>query len=650
MKQHFLYIIGLLFFCQGFGQDAYVKKANKEYEKFAYLDAIATYEKVVQKGYKNPVMLQRLGDAYYFNAQFIEAGKWYKELFNLQPKASNPEYYYRYAQCLKSAQDYDQATIYLDKFYEAKSNDFRAVSHKFSHNYLDEIEQNSGRFAIKTATALNSEYSDYGTTIYNNKLIFASTRKTSVFTSRIQKWTNQPFSVLYAAKINGDSIEEPEIFSSQLDSKFNEATPVFTKDGKTVYFTRNNYLRKRGKSSDGTTNLKIYRATLKDGKWGNIIELPFNSDQYNVAHPALSPDEKTLYFVSDMPGSIGESDIWWVKVVNHKTYGKPQNLGKTINTEGKETFPFISSENELYFSSDGHPGLGGLDIFVSKITEKGYEKPQNLGKPINSPMDDFGFYMSDDRSGFFSSNRQGGQGYDDIYMFKEVSKPEPVYVCEQLLAGTITDVDTALPLAGVLVELFDANDALLAHYITDNQGRYIFEKDIVCQSVYRVRASLENFSTDENSIKIADTSGESELNLSLKKSRAILTPGTDLRFVLGIPDIYFDLDKWNIRPDAEIELQKILNVMLEYPNLIVDIRSHTDSRGSHAYNEKLSDKRAKSSRQWLIDNGIAPERLTAKGYGESRLVNHCADGVQCSEEEHQQNRRSEFIVISGGGE
>jgi outer membrane protein OmpA-like peptidoglycan-associated protein/tetratricopeptide (TPR) repeat protein len=646
MKYCCLYIFCLLFFNQVFGQKSYLKKANKEYDKYAYVDAIATYEKVVKKGYKNPIMLQRLGDAYYFNAQFKEAGQWYKELFSIQPKASNPEYYYRYAQCLKSAEDYAQATIYLDKFYQAKGDDFRAVSHKFSEDYLDEIEQNSGRFDIKPATTLNSEYSDYGTTIYKDKLIFASTRKTSVFSSRTQKWTNQPFSVLYAAKINGDSLEEPKNFSSQLDSKFNEATPVFTKDGKTVYFTRNNYLRKRGKSKDGTTNLKIYRATLRDGKWGNIIELPFNSDQYNVAHPALSPDEKTLYFVSDMPGSIGNSDIWKVAIKKNKTFGKPENLGETINTQGKETFPFISSDNELYFSSDGHPGLGGLDVFVSKITEKGLEKPRNIGKPINTPMDDFGFYMSDNHSGFFSSNREGGLGYDDIYKFKEISKPASV--CEQLLTGVITDIDTTLPLEGVLVELFNADDVLLVQYITDNQGKYIFEKEISCENVYRVRVSLENFSTDENSIKIPEASGESILNLSLKRTRTILAPGTDLRHVLGIPDIYFDLDKWNIRPDAEIELQKILSVMLEYPNLVLDIRSHTDSRASHAYNEKLSDRRAKSTREWLVKSGIASHRVTAKGYGETQLVNHCTDGVECTEEEHQQNRRSEFIVVSGG--
>lgn len=641
-----LYIgIFLLFFSNAFAQKVQVKKADKQYEKFAYVDAIATYEKVMKKGYKTPEMLQKVADSYYFNSQFIEAGMWYAELFNLQPEATNPEYYYRYAQCLKSKEDYATADEYLEKFYTTKGDDFRAELYKSSENYMEDIQRNSGRFAIQSATALNSEYSDYGTTVYNGKVIFASTRKSSVFTSTTQKWNNQPFSILYASTISSTgNLEEPESFSSKLDSKFNEATPVFTKDGKTIYFTRNNYLKKKGKSSDGSINLKIYKATLIDGKWDNIIALPFNSDQYNVAHPALSPDEKTLYFVSDMPGSIGGADIWKVSISKNGTFGKPENLGTGINTEGKETFPFISTENELYFASDGHPGLGGLDIFVSKITDKGFSEPENIGKPINSSMDDFGFYIDANRNGFFSSNREEGQGFDDIYQFTEYKK----LVCEQLLTGIITDIDTGETLEGIIVELYDANNQRIAETTTDSQGKYLFDTPIACDMIYRVRASQENYSTDEGTVKIPKKTGESELDLSVKRTKQVLAPGTDLRFVLGIPDIYFDLNKSNIRPDAEIELQKILDVMTEYPDLIVDIRSHTDCRASHAYNEKLSDSRAKASRQWLVDKGIAPNRLTAKGYGETRLVNHCADGVKCSEEEHQQNRRSEFIVISGG--
>jgi outer membrane protein OmpA-like peptidoglycan-associated protein/tetratricopeptide (TPR) repeat protein len=643
--KYFYFGVFFLFFSNTFAQKVQVKKADKQYEKYAYVDAIATYEKVIKKGYKTPDMLQKVGDAYYFNSQFLDAGMWYAELFKLQPEATNPEYYYRYAQCLRSMEDYKQADVYLEKFYQAKGDDFRGELYKSSENYLDVINRNSGRFAIQPAMALNSEYSDYGTTLYDGKIVFASTRKNSVLTSRTQKWNDQPFSVLYASTISPTgNLEEPQNFSSKLDSKFNESTPAFTRDGKTIYFTRNNYLKKKGKSSIGSVNLKIYKATLKDGKWDNIVELPFNSDEYNVAHPALSPDEKTLYFVSDMPGSIGGADIWKVSISKNGIFGKPQNLGAGINTEGKETFPFISDANELFFASDGHPGLGGLDIFVSKITEKGFSRPENIGRPINGPMDDFGIFIDVNRNGFFSSNREGGLGYDDIYQFTEYKK----LVCEQLLAGIINDIDTGKALEGITVELYDFERNRIATTITNERGEYLFDKPIACEMLYRVRASHENYSIDEGAVRIPEKSGESELNLKIKKTKQELSPVIDLRFVLGIPDIYFDLDKSNIRPDAEVELQKILTVMLEYPNLVLEIRSHTDSRASHTYNEKLSDSRAKASRQWLIDNGIAPNRLTAKGYGETQLVNHCADGVKCSEEEHQQNRRSEFIVVSGG--
>lgn len=623
-------------------QKTQVRKAQEQYNKLEYIDAIATYEKVAGKGYKTAEMMKQLGNAYYFNAQYTDAAKWYAEMFALKATARNPEYYLRYSLSLKSVGDYAKANEYLEKYYRARGEARPEVK-----TYLDIIEENSGRYTIENAEVINSELSDYGSTIYNGELIFTSTRKAEKFLPRSHSWNNQPHSILYSSGIDvNGNLQAVEPFSKKLDSKFDEATPVFTSDGNTVYFTRNNYLTKRGYSRNRTTLLKIYRSTLIEDKWSEITELPFNSDDYNVAHPALSPDNKTLYFTSDMPGSMGDADIWKVAVYEDGTFGVPVNLGPAVNTEGRESFPFISSDNKLYYASTGKLGLGGLDIFMSKITDdENYEEAINIGKPINGPVDDFAFYIdSESRTGFFSSNREGGMGDDDIYRFTEHKE----LICEQLLAGTITDVDTGEYLAAAIIELYDDNEMLLAKTITDEQGAYLFDKEIICDLLYRVRASQKNYSTDEDAVKIPNKTGESRLNLSLKRTREILAPGTDLRFVLGIPDIYFDLDKWNIRTDAEIELQKILNVMSEYPDLIVDIRSHTDCRASHAYNEKLSDRRAKSSRQWLIDQGIAPERLTAKGYGETRLVNHCTDGVACTEEEHQQNRRSEFIVVSGG--
>jgi len=630
-------------------QKTQVKRADKEYNNLNYIDAIETYEKVANKGYKSVDMLEKLGNSYYFNAEYVDAAKWYAELFVLQPETTDAEYYYRYSQSLKSTGDYKKAAEYMDKFYKVKGDDHRAKLFTTEKNYLAVIEANSGRFIIENAGDLNSELSDYGTTIYNGEVIFASTRKAGKIAPRTQGWNDQPFSALYSSKTNTEGKQQSaSFFSDKLDSKFNEATPVFTKDGNTVYFTRNNYLKKRGFDNERITLLKVYRATLKDGKWTDVSELPFNSNDYNVAHPALSPDDKTLYFASNMPGTLGDADIWKVAINADGTFGTPTNLGSTVNTEGRESFPFVTSENELYYASTGKLGIGGMDVFVSKITGNSYDEAINVGKPINTPMDDFAFYFDPTtRTGFLSSNREGGKGYDDIYKFTELKK----LICEHLLAGTVTDVETGKILADAKVSLFDQNNKLIATTVSDKNGKYSFGKEYVkCDTSYRVRAEKEKYSTEEKYIKTPKSTGETMVDIALKQTKVEIEEGMDLAKTLNIPIIYFDLDKSNIRPDAAIEIAKILQVMQDYPTMKIDIRSHTDCRQTYEYNMLLSDRRAKSTRHWLINKGISASRLTAKGYGETQLVNNCpcepTNKSDCSEAEHQLNRRSEFIVVS----
>lgn|SRR5690554_1748882 len=624
-------------------QQSRVKKADNQYDDYSYMDAVTIYEKVFNKGYKSVEMLESLGNAYYFNAEYADAAKWYSELFLLEPQASNPEYYYRYSQSLKSTGDSEKSKEYLEKYFQVIGDDSRKAASK---NYLDVIEQNSGRFMVASAQALNSENADYGTAFHEDNLIFSSTRgRKSWLVFRTQSWSNQKHEALYASKLDEQgNLGEPELFSSALNSRFSETTPAFTSDGKTVYFTRHNYLKKRGYDSDKTTHLKVYRAVLEDGKWKHITELPFNNNQYSVAHPALSLDEKILYFASDMPGGFGGSDIWKVSINDDGSFGTPENLGATVNTKGKETFPFISGENELYYSSNGKLGLGGLDVFVSKITDEGYEEAVNVGSPVNGAWDDFAFYYDfEKRTGFFSSNRKDGQGLDDIYKFVE-TRP---LIITQSIVGTITDADTGEPVPGAVVNLYDSKENLIGTTTTDENGKYAFGEDLVRgNTFYRIRAEAPGFNIDERSLTTGSVNGYVNVeDFVVKKTKISIVPGTDLAKELNIPIIYFDFDKSNIRPDAAVELAKLLQVLEDYPELKIDIRSHTDSRGSHAYNEGLSDRRAKSTREWLISKGIEAERLTAKGYGETRLVNHCSDGVWCSKEDHQLNRRSEFIVV-----
>ncbi|SHL91599.1 OmpA family protein [Flavobacterium xinjiangense] len=643
IKVLFYSVIFSILAFQGYAQKAKVAEADKQYDRYAYIDAIATYERIAEKGYKDEKMFQKLGNAYYFNAELAQAAKWYAELFSLNQDQES-EYLYRYSQSLKSVGEYTKADKLLERFNLKAGNEQRAKLFERDKNYLDEIKANSGRYSV-TDAGINSEYSDYGSSFSENKLIFASARDTVGVSKKVFKWTNQSFTNLYSSEVQSDgNLAAPVRFGERINSKFHESTPVFTKDGQTMYFTRNNYLDgKRGKDSKSVTLLKLYKSTLdQGGNWTNVIELPFNSDQYSVAHPALSVDGKVLYFASDMPGTIGQSDLYKVTIKEDGSYGIPENLGKNINTEGRETFPFVSGNNDLYFATDGRPGLGGLDIFVVHIEKDNSLKDvKNIGIPINGPQDDFAFLIDNkNRSGFFTSNRAGGKGYDDIYKFSETKELS----CEQALAGIITDQETGLVLVDSKVILFDEKFQSIKEVVSDQKGQYSFE--VVCGKTYYIRAEKHDYETKERNIFIPTISGKTDLPLALLKTVCKVAVGDDLGKCFGIKIIYFDLDKSFVRKEAAFELEKILDVMKQYSKLKIDVRSHTDSRQTAQYNSALSDRRAKSTAAWLVKNGIEASRITSRGFGESQLVNQCLDGVKCTEAEHQANRRSEFIIIA----
>ncbi|MDN3677572.1 OmpA family protein [Flavobacterium paronense] len=648
MKNKITYLVLLAITCvNSYAQVANKKEAkgDKEYSKYAYIDAIKTYERIYQKGYKSPDMLLKIGNAYYFNAELEKANKWYAELYATTPE-QEPEFYYRFAQTLKAVKESEKANAMLAKFSEKSGNDSRAKILSQNKNYLAEIKANSGRYKIENA-GINTKYSDYGTAYMGTKVVFSSARDTGNFSKRIHTWTGQYFTNLYDSPIAEDgSLGAVGKFGKKINTKFHEDTPAFTKDGKTVYFTRNNYLDKRGYDVSKVTLLKIYKATVdKDGQWNDITPVSFNSDSYQTAHPALSPDEKTLYFASDMPGTHGQSDLYKVKINEDGSFGTPENLGDAINTEGRETYPFISDDNELYFASDGQPGIGGLDIYITKIPKDGstnFKEVLNVGEEANSPKDDFALIInSKSKKGFLSSNRDGGQGSDDIYKFVET---KPIW-CEQLLYGVVTDEDTKAVLPNAKLILFDDNFNQIKETTSDAEGKYEFA-EVECGKKYFVRASLEDYTTKESPVIIGKNTGKTELNIELKNEGCKVKIGDDLANCFKINIIYFDLDKWNIRPDAAIDLAKLLDVLEQNPSMKINIRSHTDSRASDKYNDVLSKNRAKSTKDWLIKNGIAANRLTSEGLGERELVNKCADGVECTEAEHQLNRRSEFIITA----
>jgi len=623
-----------------------IKRANKNYDKYAYFDAINIYEKIANRGFVDPDLLKNIGDSYYFNANYENANKWYSQLYTEYDTLDfEAEYDFRFAQTLLNVGDNEKANIYFKKFAEKNKNSSRAkIINSRIQNKLD-IKNNSGRYDINNLD-INSVYSDYGASFHKDKVLFTTSRDTGNFTKRVFTWTGDAFSNIYEADLLADgNLSIPKLFSKTITSKFNESSPIITKDGKTMYFTRNNYNNgKRGFDEGKVTLLKIYRAELVDGNWINITELPFNSNNFNTAHPVLNEDENIMYFASDRPGGYGSSDIWQVSLKN-KDFGDPFNLGPEINTDGRETFPYITSNNELYFSSDARLGLGGLDVFVSKLKPNGtFTRVQNVGTPVNSNSDDFAYIIDKStKRGFFSSNRVDGKGKDDIYSF--IENRELVLECLRGLKVKVVDAVTKSVITTANVHLYETNytpksmaDAL------KNSGFYIFDSNLECDSDYRLRVGAPTYIVKEQLITINSNPGIQEIVIELEPQKVEIKPKDDLFKVFNLKPIYFDLDKDNIRPDAAIELAKIVEIMKEYPEMKVDIRSHTDSRASDSYNLKLSQRRAKSTANWIASQGIESYRLTYQGYGESQLINKCSNGVKCTDEEHEQNRRSEFIV------
>ncbi len=628
-----------LFTVLGSAQENKELKADRNYNDYAYIDAIAIYTRLANRGYKSENMLRKLGNANYFSANYPEAAKWYEQLLEMNSEVE-PEIYFRYSNALKSIGEFEKAELYLKKFSETNKTDSRATSFLKKPNYLKDIENQKDKYTIGNVN-FNSSYSDFGIAFWQNNLIFGSNRPERLMHEKTSSWDGQPLSALFFKE--NDKIKS----FKKLTSKFNISTPVFTKDGNTVYFTQNNVIgKKRGYSEDHSTFLKIYKAEFLNGKWTNITELPFNSNEYSCAHPALSSDEKTLYFASDMPGTLGDSDIYKVAILGNDTFGKPENLGSKINTEAKESFPFVTVENELYFSSNGHLGLGGLDIFYIDLKEAD-TVVKNVGEPVNSSFDDFAVFINEDnKTGFFSSNRPNGLGADDIYTITDIYHAPKEIPYTQSFSGIVLDRLNSDKIANVKITVLDANFKPLTETITVNDGSY---KTINISgepgAIVYIRAEHEDYITDEKRIILPETIGETKVEIKLDKRIVEVGRGDDLAKVFEIENvIYFDYDKSNIRPDAAVELAKVYEVLSEYPKMKIDVRSYTDSRGSDAYNQKLSDQRAKGTIDWLVNEGIAKNRLTGKGYGETVLVNDCTDGVECTEEQHQKNRRSEFII------
>ncbi len=661
----------ILLFTMSFSFAQNSTKADKMFERMWYKEAAASYEFELNKIEKSDkdftkisdstyiTFLKRAGDSYFFNTDMKNAYVWYDKLISNFFSVVDAEYIFRYAHSLEGIGEYKEAKRWMKEFAKRTENkDDRSSLLNQKELAIEDILKIVPQFTLKNVS-VNTKYSDFGPMYYKNQLVYSSAVDSSNFHTRQYEWNKQPFLNMYLGKLNQIESDLKLIgeFSKNLNTRYHEATLAFSPDETKVYFTRNNYNGNLNRDNKGINHLKLYSADLREDEdgllsWQNVKELPFNSDNYSVGHPTVSKDGKLLYFVSDMPGSIGATDIFVVDILENNFqsqdstfngYSKPRNLGEKVNTAGREMFPFIT-DKALYFSSDGHLGLGALDVYESVIIDSNFSNPVNLGAPLNSELDDFGYIIKEDKNtGFVCSNRLTGKGDDDIYSFTRLTDEDRL--CEQLIRGYVSNTITGERISGVKITLFSDKGEEIETVTTNIAGAYNFKTYLNCNTKYKVVTSKTGYENKEKPVLTLNENGETVVALGIETLNELIVEESGiLKIKIGI--IYFDLDKSFIRNDASIELNKIVLLMAQYPKMVIKIESHTDSRNSDNYNLSLSDRRAKSTRDYLVSQGIESSRIeSAVGYGESQLINHCKNGVNCSEEEHQLNRRSEFIII-----
>jgi len=617
-----------------FSQGKKLQKADSLFNKQEYIDAIKIYKSCIDNGNQNPVILEKIANAYYNNASYIEANTWYTKLYDKSPKMKG-EYHYRYAQTLKSVGLLDQSKAQLELYRNASPNEIRAKNSLHSSSTESDF-----LFSNIKNLNFNTRSSDYGSVLKGDTLIFSSAINHFSDNGKYKR-TNQAFSSLFKTiKQKDGNYSKSKLFSKKVYSIFHESKPVFTNDGKTMYYTQNQFVEKSNhKLSNG--GFKIYRSTFQDGKWKNnkLVSFGENSD-INCAHPALSPDGKYIYFSSNMSGAIGSSDLYRALINTDGTFGKAEHLGNEVNTEGRETFPFITKNNILIFASDGREGFGGLDLYYIDLNNL-KQGVINMGSSINSPFDDFDLVLDSDKNvGFYTSNKPGGKGDDDIYSFDFTIRPKNKKLQLLELKGIVKDNQEEIIPNSKLV-LVDKNKIEISKTFSDSKGFFVFN-NLIPNSEYSILVSKDNYIPSEEFIKVEEDN--KEVVLKINKNEISLKQGDDLNKLLQIEKIYFDTGKYVLKSDAITELNKVVNFMIKYTDVSIEIGSHTDCRDKSENNLILSQKRAEATLNYLVKQGISPSRLKAKGYGETKPLNECVDGIKCSEDKYQINRRSEFII------
>ena len=600
-------------------QNQYTKSADKLFNRYEYVDAAKEYLKLAEGSKADSYVYKQLAESYYNVFNTKEAVKWYAKVVEQKQDA---ETYYKYAQMLKAEGNFKEADQQMQQFAQLAPNDQRAKTFVSKPNYLPELQGQTKLYDV-VKSDVSSDKTDFGAVLTNdNNVYFASSRNTS---RKTNSWNEEPYLDIYKATYNANGTISDAVAVDNINTKWHDGPVSITSDGTTMYYGSESFNEKEF-TKDKPKNAKfgkiyLYKATKEGDNWGNIKPLPFNNKGYDVRNPSVSKDGKTLYFSSNMPGGFGGEDIWKV-AVNADEYGTPENLGQKVNTEANESFPYITDDNVLFFSSNGKTGFGGLDVFKMDLN-KGTEAI-NVGEPVNTSKDDFAFtYNTTKKVGFFSSNRGGN---DDIF------KADPVCNVQALIR--VKDAKTGIVIEGATVMLVDEKQTTITNQTTAFNGETL--SSVLCNTSYSAQVSKQGYESGVFEVAKAEND-QVFVEALLNPIMPIITENEVI-----LQPIYFEYDKSNITAEGAAELNKLVMVMNEYSNMVIFAKSHTDSRGSDKYNINLSDRRAKATVQYLISKGIAKDRISGQGFGESEPKVACKS---CTEEEHAQNRRSEFLIV-----
>ncbi len=631
MKNRYITLLALLMIgSASFGQTGKQKRAERQFNSFSFVKAINTYEKFIDTSFNENYALRKLADSYIMLRQPEKALPIYKRVVE-QPNVPS-EYYLYYAQALRANGQYKESKEWMRKYRDSGNDTDSRVKEFFKNDDLASAIFNSSEKNTIEEIGMNSEFNDFSAVEKNGQIVFVSSRDEGVSTKRLYSWDEQPMLDVYVVDNDGQMADHTNKIPGSINTIHHDGPITFNKAGDRIYFSRNNLDGgQKVKDAKGIMHIGIYTAQLVNGEWTNVQPTSLNNPNYIVYHPSLSADGKHLYFASDMPEGVGGTDIYVADVSESGALSNVRNMGPVVNTEGNESFPFIHDSGNLYFSSDGHVGLGLMDVFVTvKDENDNIVNTINLGEPINSKKDDFAYFLKEDGfEGYISSNRKGGKGGDDIYKFNRIP---PL-----MMKGQIFDAVTQEPVEGARVALTRANGEEIAYFNTGADGAY--EHLIPRDADFVLKGSKEKYYDVAKDFTSRNLGKQTELIVNLDVKLIPLK-------IENLDPIYFDLDKSFIRPDAAEVLDVVVGIMNKYPGMVIRLESHTDSRANDDYNIALSNRRAKSTYDYIISQGIDPSRITKyEGKGETELVNKCSNGVKCSEEEHQMNRRTEFYIL-----